>query len=60
MRILDGILGNASEVSVKKANENEFYRRLLSEGEQYEKAYKIIRANKNKVLKWYNSSHCDC
>lgn len=37
MGLIDGLLGNTSEVSAKKANENEFYAKLLSEGEQYEK-----------------------
>lgn len=41
--LIDGLLGNATEVSAKKVNENEFYVKLLSEGEQYEKAYKLIR-----------------
>lgn len=43
MGLLSGLLGNATEVSAQKANENEHYKRLLSEGEVYEKAYKVIR-----------------
>lgn len=43
MGLLDGLLGNASEVSAEKANASEQYTKILSEGERYEKAYKLIR-----------------
>jgi hypothetical protein len=39
--ILDGLLGNASEVDAAKANAE--FARLLAPGEQVEKAYVLIR-----------------
>lgn len=41
MGLLDGLLGNASEVDAAKANAE--FARILSAGEQVEKAYVLIR-----------------
>lgn len=41
MGLLDGLLGNASEVDAAKANAE--FARILSPGEQVEKAYILIR-----------------
>lgn len=41
MGILSGLMGNASEIDIKHV-EREF-EKILAEGEQVEKAYKIIR-----------------
>lgn len=53
MGLLDGLLGNASEVDAAKANAE--FARILSPGEQVEKAYILIRdmflfTNKRLVL----------
>lgn len=41
MGILSGLMGNASEIDIKRV-EREF-EKILAEGEQVEKAYKLIR-----------------
>ncbi|MBB6453856.1 hypothetical protein HNQ94_002307 [Salirhabdus euzebyi] len=53
MGLFDGLMGNASEVSVEEAQKE--FRELLAPGEQLEKAYKLIRdlfifTNKRLVL----------
>ncbi len=41
MGLLDGMMGNASEIEVSKIQED--FSQVLSEGERIEKAYRLIR-----------------